>query len=33
MDDPIKIIFRYKNNNRKIQYHKYIFIGTPKKKN
>lgn len=27
MDDPIKIIFKYKNNNNRIQYHKYIFIG------
>ena len=27
MDDPIKIIFKYKNNNRRIQYHVYIYIG------
>ena len=27
MDDPTKIIFKYKNNNRRIQYHTYIFIG------
>ena len=27
MDDPIKIIFKYKNNNRRTQYHTYIFIG------
>ena len=27
MDDPIKIIHKYKNNNRRIQYHIYIFIG------
>ncbi|AYV84232.1 MAG: early transcription factor VETF large subunit [Hyperionvirus sp.] len=27
MDDPIKIIWKYKNNNRRIQYHMYIFIG------
>jgi hypothetical protein len=28
MDDPIKIIFKYKNNNRRIQFHQYIFIGS-----
>lgn len=27
MSEPIKIIFRYKNNNRKFQYHTYIFVG------
>lgn len=27
MDDPIKIIWRYKNNHRRTQYHIYIFIG------
>jgi len=27
MDNPIKIIFKYKNNNRKVQYGIYIFIG------
>lgn len=27
MDDPLKIIFKYKNNNRRIQYHTYIFVG------
>ena len=27
MDDPVKIIFKYKNNNKKIQYHIYIYIG------
>lgn len=27
MEDPIKVIFRYKNNNKKIQHHIYIFIG------
>ena len=27
MDDPIKIIFKYKNNNRRIHYHMYVFIG------
>ncbi len=27
MDDPIKIIFRYKNNSRRVQHHIYIFIG------
>ena len=28
MNDPIKIIHKYKNNMRKVQYHTYIFIGT-----
>lgn len=27
MDDPIKIIWKYKNNNRRNQYSVYIFIG------
>ena len=27
MNDPIKIIWKYKNNNRRIQYNTYIFIG------
>lgn len=27
MDDPIKIIHKYKNNNRRIQYHIHIFLG------
>jgi len=27
MNDPIKIIFKYKNNNKKYQYHTYIYIG------
>jgi hypothetical protein len=27
MDDPIKIIWKFKNNNRRIQYHTYIFVG------
>lgn len=27
MNDPIKIIWKYKNNNSRIQYHTYIFIG------
>lgn len=27
MDDPIKIIHRFKNNNKRIQYHVYIFVG------
>lgn len=27
MDDPIKIIWKYKNVNRRIQYNKYIFVG------
>jgi hypothetical protein len=27
MDDPMKIIWKYKNNNRRIQYAMYIFVG------
>ncbi|QKF93820.1 putative very early transcription factor VETF [Fadolivirus algeromassiliense] len=27
MDDPIKIIYKYKNNNRRVQYNMYVFIG------
>ena len=27
MKDPIKIIHKFKNNNRSIQYNTYIFIG------
>ena len=27
MNDPIKIIWKYKNNNRRTQYNTYIFIG------
>ena len=27
MNDPIKTVFKYKNNNSRIQYHVYIFIG------
>uniref|UniRef100_A0A6C0EAQ0 Early transcription factor VETF large subunit n=1 Tax=viral metagenome TaxID=1070528 RepID=A0A6C0EAQ0_9ZZZZ len=27
MDDPIKVIWKYKNNNRRVQYHQYIFLG------
>src|SRR5579872_1460986 len=27
MEDPIKIIHKYKNNNKRIQYHIYIYIG------
>lgn len=27
MNDPIKIIWKWKNNNRRIQYNTYIFIG------
>jgi hypothetical protein len=27
MNDPIKLIWKYKNNNRRIQYNTYIFIG------
>ena len=28
MNDPMKIIWKYKNNNRRIQYNTYIFVGT-----
>lgn len=28
MNDPVKIIWKYKNNNRRIQYNTYIFIGS-----
>jgi len=27
MKDPIKIIHKFKNNNRRIQYKNYIFVG------
>lgn len=27
MNDPIKILFKYKNNNRKYQYNTYIYVG------
>ena len=27
MDDPIKVIWKYKNNNRRIQYNVFIFVG------
>lgn len=27
MTDPVKIIWKYKNDNRRVQYHTYIFIG------
>lgn len=27
MNDPMKIIFKFKNNNRRVQYHTYIYIG------
>ena len=27
MNDPIKIIFKFKNNNRRTQYHMHIFVG------
>ena len=31
MSDPVKILWKYKNNNRRVQYNLYIFIGnTPK---
>ena len=28
MNDPIKIIHKFKNDNRRIQYHQYIFVGS-----
>lgn len=31
MDDPIKIIYKYKNNNRRYQYHIYIYVGDVEK--
>lgn len=30
MNDPIKIIWKYKNNNRRVQYGVYIFVGKVK---
>ena len=27
MNDPIKVIWKYKNNHRRVQYNTYIFIG------
>jgi hypothetical protein len=33
MEDPIKIIHKYKNNNEKIQYHVYVFVGNLVSKN
>jgi hypothetical protein len=33
MNDPIKIIYKYKNNNKRIQYQKFIFIGNTIEKN
>ncbi len=27
MDDPIKVIYKYKNANRRIQYNMYVFVG------
>ena len=27
MDEPVKILFKYKNNNGRYQYHTYIFVG------
>ena len=27
MNDPIKVIWKYKNNNRRVQYQTYIFVG------
>ena len=27
MEDPVKLIYKVKNNNRKNQYHIYIFLG------
>jgi hypothetical protein len=31
MEDPIKIIWKFKNNNKRVQYHQYIFIGNVSK--
>jgi len=31
MDDPVKIIFKCKNNNRRVQYYMYIFVGNAPK--
>lgn len=31
MSDPIKVIWRYKNNNKRIQYHQYVFVGNVSK--
>ena len=28
MDNPVKIIYKYKNNKNRIQYQLYIFIGS-----
>jgi hypothetical protein len=28
MEEPIKIIWKYKNNNRRVQYGIYIFVGS-----
>src|SRR5271155_1674167 len=28
MDEPIKVIFKYKNSNKRKQYHIYIYLGT-----
>ena len=28
MNDPIKIIYKYKNSNRRVQYNQYVFIGS-----
>ena len=33
MNDPIKIIYKYKNNNKRIQYQNFIFIGNAVEKN
>jgi hypothetical protein len=27
MNDPVKVIFKFKNNNRRLQHHVYVFIG------
>jgi len=32
MNDPIKIIFKYKNNNGRLHHHIYIYIGNVSKK-
>ena len=28
MDNPIKVIYKYKNDNRKVQYQYFIFVGS-----
>ncbi len=33
MDDPVKVIWKIKNRNKKIHYHVYVFVGDIKPKN